>query len=116
MKIIVLGSGMMGRSIAFDLCKYSNFDGITLADRDKKTIQSAKSFLKNKNIDFSNIDINVTNDVKKHFQNVDVAISAVPYQFNYALAKIAAETKTHFLDLELSDFFYFFHIFFRKGP
>ena len=99
MKIIVLGSGMMGRSIAFDLCKYSNFDGITLADRDKKTIQSAKSFLKNKNIDFTNIDINVTNDVKKHFQNVDVAISAVPYQFNYALAKIAAETKTHFLDL-----------------
>jgi lysine 6-dehydrogenase len=99
MEIIVLGAGMMGRAIAYDLDKYSNFDSITIADRDGQAIQSAKSFLKGKNVDFANIDINDTNDVKKHFQNADVAISAVPYQFNYALAKVAVETKTHFLDL-----------------
>jgi len=99
MKIVVLGSGMMGRAIAYDLDRYSNFDSIAIADRDKQAIQSAKSFLKGKNINFINIDIKDINDVKKHFQNVDIAISAVPYRFNYALAKIAVETKTHFLDL-----------------
>ena len=99
MNVLVLGAGMMGRAIAYDLDSYSNFDSIIIADRDKQTIQSAKSFLKGKNIDFTNSDINDTNDVKKHFKNADVAISAVPYRFNYALAKIAAETKTHFLDL-----------------
>lgn len=96
---MVLGAGMMGRAIALDLDRYSNFNSIIIADIDKQTIQSAKSFLKNENIDFTNIDINITNDIKKHFKNIDVAISAVPYRFNYALAKIAAETKTHFLDL-----------------
>jgi len=99
MRILVLGAGMMGRAIALDLHSYSNFDSITIADIDNQAIQSAKIFLKGKDIDFTNIDINDTKDVKKHFQNADVAISAVPYRFNYTLAKIAVETKTHFLDL-----------------
>ena len=99
MKILVLGSGMMGRAIAYDLYKHSNFDNITIADKDKKTIQSAEKFLERENIDFHTLDVEKTNDVKKHFQNYDVAISAVPYKFNYILAKIAIETKTHFLDL-----------------
>jgi len=37
MKIIVLGAGMMGRAIAYDLCKYSNFESITITDKDRKT-------------------------------------------------------------------------------
>jgi len=45
MKILVLGAGMMGRAIAYDLNKYSNFKDITIADEDKQTIQSAKKFL-----------------------------------------------------------------------
>ncbi|MCX6667814.1 MAG: saccharopine dehydrogenase NADP-binding domain-containing protein [Euryarchaeota archaeon] len=46
MKVIVLGAGMMGRAIAYDLCKHSNFDSIAIADKDKKTISSAEKFLK----------------------------------------------------------------------
>ena len=37
--------------------------------------------------------------VKKQFQKVDVVISALPYRFNFKLAKIAIQTKTHFVDL-----------------
>jgi len=99
MKILVLGSGMMGRAIAYDLCKHSNFDNIAVADKDKKAIQSAEKFLERENIDFHTLDIEKTNVVKKHFQNYDIVVSAVPYKFNYILAKIAIETKTHFLDL-----------------
>ncbi len=99
MKITVLGAGMMGRAVAFDLEKYSNFSKITVADKDEQTLQSAKFFLKGKKIDFSIINVNDSKDVKKHFQHADVAISAVPYRFNYELTKIAVETKIHFLDL-----------------
>ena len=89
----------MGRAIAYDLLKYSNFDGIAVADKDKKTMKSAKEFLNNKKIDFLTLDVEKTNDVKKYFQKYDVAISAVPYKFNYNLAKAAIRAKTHFLDL-----------------
>ena len=99
MKITVLGAGMMGRAVAFDLEKYSNFSKITVADKDEQTLQSAKIFLKGKKIDFAIINVNDPKDVRKHFQHADIVISAVPYRFNYDMTKIAVETKTHFLDL-----------------
>ena len=99
MKITVLGAGMMGRAVAFDLEKYSNFSKIIVADKDEQILRSAKFFLKGKKIDFSIINVNDSKDVNKHFQHADVAISAVPYRFNYELTKISVETKTHFLDL-----------------
>ncbi|MCK5459247.1 MAG: saccharopine dehydrogenase NADP-binding domain-containing protein, partial [Thermoplasmatales archaeon] len=80
MKITVLGAGMMGRAVAFDLEKYSNFSKITVADKDDQTLQSAKFFLKGKKLDFSIINVNDSKEVKKHFQHADVAISAVPYR------------------------------------
>ncbi len=99
MKITVLGAGMMGRAVAFDLEKYSNFSKITVADKDEQTLQSAKIFLKGKKIDFAIINVNDSKDIRKHFQHADIVISAVPYRFNYDMTKIAVETKTHFLDL-----------------
>lgn len=99
MKITVLGAGMMGRAVAFDLEKYSNFSKIIVADKDEQTLQSAKFFLKGKKIDFEIINVNDPKDVRKHFQQADIIISAVPYRFNYDMTKIAVETKTHFLDL-----------------
>ncbi len=97
MKIVVLGAGMMGKALAYDLIKYSNFDNVAIADKDKNTLQSTKKFL-NK-IDIHNINIEKSNNVRALFRKYDLAISAVPYKFNYILAKIAIETNTHFLDL-----------------
>jgi len=99
MNVLVLGAGMMGRAIAFDLEKYSNFEKITIGDKDGQTLQSAKIFLKGKKIYFAIINVNDSKDVRKHFQHVDIVISAVPYRFNYDMTKIAIDTKTHFLDL-----------------
>jgi len=99
MNIIVIGSGMMGRAIAHDLCKHSNFDNITITDKDNEKLRSTKKFLEGNNIDFVRFNAKNKSEVKKHFQNIDIAISAIPYRFNYDLARIAIETKTHFLDL-----------------
>ena len=99
MEIIVLGAGMMGRAVAYDLCKYSNFDNITIADKNQETLRSAKELLNNKKIDFQFLDLEKTENVTKYFKKFDIAISAVPYKYNYQLAKTAMETKTHFLDL-----------------
>ena len=99
MKIIVLGAGMMGRAIAFDLCKYSNFDNITITDKDRNNLKITEKFLEHKEIDFDELDIEKANDVKKYFEEYNIAISAVPYIFNHFLTKIAIETGTHFLDL-----------------
>lgn len=99
MKVLVLGAGMMGRAIAYDLDRFSNFDEILIGERDNTIRLSAKQFLKGTRVKVIPADADKTSKVKDLFQKVDVAISAVPYRFNYELAKIAVEKKTHFIDL-----------------
>ena len=99
MNVLVLGAGMMGRAIAYDLSLFSGFEKIIIGDKDTQTRNSAKEFLKGTNVDVIPVNADKSNEVKKQFQKVDVVISAVPYRFNYKLAKMAIETKTHFVDL-----------------
>jgi lysine 6-dehydrogenase len=99
MNIIVLGSGMMGQAIAYDLSKFSNFDNITIADNNKETLEYTKKIFKNKKFIFQTLDLDKPKDVNQCLQGYDIAISAVPYKYNYFLAKTVIETKTHFLDL-----------------
>lgn len=99
MKVLVLGAGMMGRAIAYDLNRFPCFDEILIGDNDSQTIRSVKPFLKDTAIRVIPLDANRTQDVKKHLLTVDVAVSALPYRYNYELAKIAIETNTHWVDL-----------------
>ncbi len=99
MRVIVLGAGMMGKAIAYDLHKHSKLENIAIADKDKKTLQSAEKSLGLKDIDYHKLDAEKIEQVRQAFKNYDMAISALPYKFNYMLAKTAVETNTHFLDL-----------------
>jgi lysine 6-dehydrogenase len=99
MKVLVLGAGMMGRAIAYDLSRFSNFEEIFIGDKNIQTRNSAKEFLKDTNVDVIPVNTDRTNQLKNHFQKVEVAISAIPYQYNYELTKMAIDTKTHFVDL-----------------
>ena len=46
MNIIILGAGLMGRAIVFDLINYSNFEKITLIDNNKLNLKLAKKLFK----------------------------------------------------------------------
>ncbi|MCJ2513026.1 MAG: saccharopine dehydrogenase NADP-binding domain-containing protein [Candidatus Thermoplasmatota archaeon] len=99
MNILVLGSGMMGQAITYDLFKNSNFDKITISDFNKSNLDSAKKFLNTEKIYFKEINVKNLIDIKKIFVENDIVISAIPYQYNFDMTKIAILTKTHFLDL-----------------
>jgi lysine 6-dehydrogenase len=99
MKVLIIGAGLMGRAIAYDLSNFSNFDEVAVVDKDRNSLKSAETFLKNKDINYGILDVKNSKDVKNYFQKFDVAISAIPYFFNYDLTKIAIQSKTHFLDL-----------------
>lgn len=99
MKVLVLGAGMMGRAIAYDLDKYSNFDEILIGDRDAQMRSSAARFLKNTHATVIGLDVNRRETLKQHFKKTDVVISAVPYRYNLGLATLAIQSHTHFIDL-----------------
>lgn len=99
MNILLLGAGMMGRAIAFDLLKNSSETTLTIADTNKQTLQSAQHFLNNSSLQTLHLDITKTQQLTQHFSTADIVISAIPYHHNYTLTKLAIQTQTHFLDL-----------------
>lgn len=99
MEILVIGAGMMGRAITFDLLTHSNFKNITLADKNKETIESAKQFLDTDKINFQEMDVDNKKEVATFFKKNDIIISAIPYFYNYFLTQTSIKNNVHFLDL-----------------
>lgn len=99
MKILILGAGMMGRAIAYDLDKYSHFDEILIGDSDAHQRISAGRFLKNTHVTLVHLDVNRAEAIKQYLKKGDVLISAVPYRYNLRLASIAIQAQIHFIDL-----------------
>ncbi len=83
---LVIGAGKMGRAIYHDMKR----QGIEtrICDAVPHNID-----------DFFTLDVRDEDAVRKEIRNEDVVISAIPYNFNYMLAKIAVEEGTNFLDL-----------------
>lgn len=103
MDIIILGAGMMGRAIAYDLLTHSAFDTITLLDNSDTVLKSAQTFISScttqNNIKYINCDVTNNKEIRRILLKYDIAISAVNYNYNLRLAKLAIKTGTHFLDL-----------------
>ncbi|MCC7528768.1 MAG: saccharopine dehydrogenase NADP-binding domain-containing protein [Candidatus Melainabacteria bacterium] len=99
MKFLVLGAGRMGYAAVYDLIRSPKVEKVVVADKDAKCVGNAVERLNDPKIVPVQLDITKQSDVIALMKSVDVAISCVPYDNNYELAKAALEAKTHFVDL-----------------
>lgn len=100
MNVLVLGSGLMGKAIVFDLQQQTSFSQITLVDKNEQLLNHAKNFFTHQtHLDFYHRDVSDEKAMLPFFENTDVVISAVPYLFNEQLTKLAIKTGCHFVDL-----------------
>lgn len=99
MRILVLGAGMMGRAIAYDLTHRAGIDEIILADRDRALAEEVADWLRDQRVTPRHLDVSAPRAVRETMKGCAVAVSAVPYFFNLSLARAAIESKTHFCDL-----------------
>ena len=99
MNIVVLGAGMMGQAIAFDLVHNTPKCKLSIVDNNKNALHTTKQFLNNYTVNYQQLDITNKIEIQKLFQNNDIAISAVPYFFNMKLTKLAIQNHTHLIDL-----------------
>ncbi|HXY51980.1 MAG TPA: saccharopine dehydrogenase C-terminal domain-containing protein [Terriglobales bacterium] len=103
MKLLVLGSGMMGSAAAFDMVRQPEVAAVTLADSDLKRARQAAARINH--IHGSNKVKAVQLDAAKEkaaarlMKGHDGVLSAVPYFLNLALARAAMEARCHFADL-----------------
>jgi lysine 6-dehydrogenase len=99
----VIGAGMQGPAIAYDLGRFGNPARIFLADIDptRARAQSKRVNLLLERAIVEPLTLNATerDQVAALFEQSDIVISAIPTQFNPSLALFALEAKKSFCDL-----------------
>ncbi len=98
MKALVIGAGMMGSAIAYDLANSVGVEAVTLADIDgAKAENAAKSI--GKRVSPRSLDLNDRGELLGLMRGMDAAIGATSYTHNLALTRAAIEARIHFCDL-----------------
>src|SRR5581483_11373060 len=103
MKLLVIGSGMMGSAAAYDMAKQADVEAVTLADSETKRAQDVAARVNritgSRKVRAITIDASNSKAASKMMRGHDAALSAVPYFLNLGLAKAAIEARCHFADL-----------------
>jgi len=99
MKILLLGAGMMGRAIAYDLARTTDVAEIIIADMDSSKVKRLIDWVRSEKLKGINVDVRKNSQVIPLMKGCQVAISAVPYFFNSGLARAAVDAGVNFCDL-----------------
>ena len=102
-KYAILGAGMQGPAVAYDLARFGDAEIIYLADIDEqRAIQKAEwvnRLLQKDIVKPQRVDANDEAQVKRYFEQADVVISAVPWQMNMRLIQYALDVQRSFIDM-----------------
>jgi saccharopine dehydrogenase-like NADP-dependent oxidoreductase len=92
MKLVVLGAGMVGRAIAFDLCK--DYE-VTSVDFSAEALSLASGY----GVKTIKADLSDTATVKQLVADFDLVVSAVPGFMGYSTVKACVEAKKSVVDI-----------------
>ncbi len=81
MKILVLGSGLMGKGAAYDLVKQDSIEQVIVADIDPKCAEALAKEVGPKAV-AETVDATKKTQLVKIFSKVDSVVSAVSYKVN----------------------------------
>lgn len=98
MKILVLGAGLQGCACAFDLVTTAGAH-VTLADARPNHVPAFLQSLGGERLDVVQLDARDEAAVGRLMAGHDAALSALPYYFNFDMARLAVEAGVHFADL-----------------
>jgi lysine 6-dehydrogenase len=103
LKLLVIGSGMMGSAAAFDIARTPQVSSVTLADSDAKRAREVATRVNritgDRKVRAVALDASDEKAAAKLMQGHSAALSAVPYFLNLGLARAAVEARCHFADL-----------------
>ena len=100
MKYLLLGAGLQGTAIAFDLLNHApGTDSVVIVDADPHNLEVLAERLGDDRVTAIQADVRETAAIVPLMEAADVAISAVNYWFNADLAEMAVTGGAHFLDL-----------------
>lgn len=95
MKVIVLGAGLVGAPMVFDLAKDNEFE-VTVADYSKTSLNK---FADSDNIGTVQLDVNIKEDLESAISDLDFVVCAVPGFLGFETLKTIIESKKNVVDI-----------------
>lgn len=96
---LIIGAGLQGEAIAYDILKFDINSRITIADKFLDKALKVRERLKSNRIDAAYADASNLEQMIGLMNGKNIAIGAASYEYNELLTKAAIVTKTNFIDL-----------------
>src|SRR6266576_424304 len=99
MRMLVLGAGLQGSACAYDLLQRPEVERVTLADLHPRRAAPFLIKRKDKRLVTARLDAKSGPRLRKLMRGHDAVMNALPYYFNYPVAKAAVTMGLHCADL-----------------
>src|SRR5437899_3892017 len=99
MRMLVLGAGLQGSACAYDLLQRPEVERVTLADLNPRRVPPFLLRKKDRRLVVARLDARRAADLRRRMQRHDAVLNALPYYFNYPVAKAAVGAGLHYADL-----------------
>src|SRR6266545_1257003 len=99
MRMLVLGAGLQGSACAYDLLQRPEVERVTLADLHPRRAAPFLIKKKDKRLVTARLDAKSGPRLRKLMRGHDAVMNALPYYFNYPVAKAAVTMGLHCADL-----------------
>src|ERR1043165_1220281 len=99
MRMLVLGAGLQGCACAYDLLQDKDVTEVRLADHHGRHLPEFLAPYSGPRLLPTALDVRDRDAVLGAMRESDAVMSAIPYYFNYELARLAVQAGVHFCDL-----------------
>jgi lysine 6-dehydrogenase len=99
MRMLVLGAGLQGSACAYDLLQNPEVQEVRLADLRVDHLPDFLAPYSGQRLIPTRLDVRDREATMALLRDADAVMSALPYYFNFDVAKLAVEAGTHYCDL-----------------
>ena len=99
MRMLVLGAGLQGSACAYDLLQDEDVEQVRLTDLKITHLPDFLSSYSGRRLLPTPLDVRDEDAVRGLMRECDAVMSAIPYYFNFDMARLAVEAGVHFTDL-----------------
>src|SRR5881275_177283 len=99
MRMLVLGAGLQGSACAFDLLQDKEVEQVRLADLKISHLAEFLAPYSGRRLLPTPLDVRDEDAVRGLMRECDAVMSAIPYYFNFDMARLAVDAGVHFCDL-----------------
>ena len=103
MKAAVLGSGLMGSVIAWDLARSDDVDRVVVADLNPERLARARRMTASRKLTTEVLDVKDTKRIVSFLREFDVVASALPHGAVNLANRAAVEARTKMVDIAFED-------------